>query len=70
YDLPDLIGCIAPRKITLVGLKDQMQQPASTTLLDKALSFPRAVYSHKNVPGNINVLPAKDINGVEGWGLE
>lgn len=71
YDLPDLIGCIAPRKITLVGLKDQMKQPAPTTLIDKALSFPRAVYSHKNVPGNINVLPASDeINGVEGLGLE
>ncbi|MEX2232850.1 MAG: acetylxylan esterase [Cyclobacteriaceae bacterium] len=71
YDLPDLIGFIAPRKITLVGLKDQMREPAPTTLIDKALSFPRAVYSHKNVSGNINVLPAsEDINGVERWGLE
>jgi dipeptidyl aminopeptidase/acylaminoacyl peptidase len=71
YDLPDLIACISPRKITLVGLKDQMRQPASAPLIDKALSFPRAVYSYKSVSGNIDILSASaDMNGVEGWGLE
>jgi hypothetical protein len=29
YDLPDLIGCIAPRKIALIDLKDHALEPAS-----------------------------------------
>jgi hypothetical protein len=71
YDLPDLIGCIAPRKITLVSLKDQLKQPASTVLLDQVLSFPRAVYSQKNAAGNIKVLPSSgNITSVTELGLE
>jgi hypothetical protein len=71
YDLPDLIGCIAPRKITLVALKDQMKQPASAALVDQALSFPRAVYSQNNASGNIKVLSASgDITSVTELGLE
>ena len=71
YDLPDLIGCIVPRRIALVELKDQMKQPASTALIDEELSFPRAVYSLKKVSGNINILPATDnISSVAGWGFE
>jgi len=60
YDIPDLMGCMAPRKIALVGLKDQMKKPASGELINKELSFPRSVFSQKNVPGNINVIPDSD----------
>jgi len=71
YDLPDLIGCIAPRKIALVELKDQMKQPASEELIDEELSFPRSVYSLKNVAKNLNILPsAEDIGTVVGWCFE
>lgn len=67
YDLPDLIGCMAPRKIALVELKDQMNQPASKELIDKELSFPRSVYSLKNVQKNLKVLPStEDIGSVVG----
>ncbi len=65
YDLPDLIGCMAPRKITLVELKDQMKQPASKELIDEELSFPRSVYSLKNVTKNLKILPStEDIGSV------
>ena len=71
YDFPDLIGCIAPRKIALVELKDQMKQPASEELIDEELSFPRSVYSLKNVAKNLNILPsAEDIDPVVGWCFE
>jgi len=71
YDLPDLIGCMAPRKIALVELKDQMKQPASKELIDEELSFPRSVYSLKNVTKNLNILPsAEDIGSVVGWCFE
>jgi dienelactone hydrolase len=60
YDLPDLIGCIAPRKVVLAGLKDQMLEPASTELINQELAFPRSVYSLKNVTMNMNILPSTE----------
>ena len=58
YDLPDLIGCMAPRKVALVELKYQMKQPAAKELIDEELSFPRSVYSLKNSTKNLNILPS------------
>jgi len=71
YDLPDLIGCMAPRKIALVELKDQMKQLASKELIDEELSFPRSVYSLKNSTKNLNILPSgEDIGSVVSWCFE
>jgi dienelactone hydrolase len=55
YDLPDLIGCIAPRKVVLAGLKDQMLEPASDELVNQELNFPRSAYSLQNAPDNLKV---------------
>ncbi len=71
YDLPDLIACIAPRKIALVDLKDQMKQTAGNELVEEELAFPESVYTRKNVPKNINILPAtNDLVSVAGWCFE
>ena len=71
YDLPDIIGCISPRKIALVELKDQMKKPASMELIDEELLFPRSAYSSKNVTENLKIIPyASDISTVVGWCLE
>jgi dienelactone hydrolase len=71
YDLPDLIACIAPRKIALVDLKDQMKKTASESLLDEELIFPRSVYSSKNAVENMKVLPfTDDIYPLAKWGSE
>jgi hypothetical protein len=71
YDLPDLIGCLAPRKIALVTLKNQMKQPVSNELIEEKLSFPRAVYSHKKAIKNLHILPsAEDIGSVVAWCFE
>lgn len=70
YDIPDLMGCIAPRKIAVIGFKDQVKQPASGELFNKELSFPRSVFSQKNVPGNINIMPDLDnLSTVVEWCL-
>ena len=58
YDLPDLIGCIAPRKVVLAGLKDQMLEPASEALINEELEFPRAAYVFKKASANIKVVSA------------
>jgi hypothetical protein len=73
YDLPDLIGCIAPRKVLLSGLKDQMKNPASKELIEEEFAFPRFIYSSKNSSGNFRILdlePSVDIDSVVNWWLE
>ena len=60
YDLPDLIGCIAPRKIILAEVKDQLKQPASQELIKGEFNFTRSVYSVKNAQDNLKVIPSKD----------
>ena len=71
YDLPDLIGAIAPRKVALINLKDQMLQPASSALVEEEMTFPRAAFSSKNVTGNLRVLDNLDNLGeIVKWSFE
>jgi cephalosporin-C deacetylase-like acetyl esterase len=56
YDLPDLIGCIAPRKVQLAGTKDQMLEPASDDLVNQDAAFPISVYAFKNASGNFRIV--------------
>jgi dienelactone hydrolase len=62
YDLPDLLGCIAPRKVVLAGLKDHMLEPAAQKLIDTELDFPKAVYSLKNISENLKIVPTYESN--------
>jgi len=65
YDLPDLIGCVAPRRIVLVELKDQMKQIAAKELVDEELKFPLTVYSQQNAANNIVIMPhTEDISSI------
>jgi len=71
YDLPDLIGCIAPRKVVLAEPTDQMLEPASTELINKELEFPRSVYSSKHSQENLKILEKMDsLESVVKWGFE
>ncbi len=57
YDLPDLIAGIAPRKVIMTGIRNEMLQPASDELIKQELSYPFSVYSSKNIPRNIMMGP-------------
>ena len=71
YDLPDLIGCISPRKVVLVESTDHMLKPASGELTDQELEFPGLVYSSKNVRGNLRVLSSyESLASLVKWGME
>ncbi|MFC1558446.1 alpha/beta hydrolase family protein [candidate division KSB1 bacterium] len=71
YDLPDLIGSIAPRKVVLAGLKNQMLEPASEELIEIETTFPRLVYSYKNVPRNLKIISSyKRPGSLVDWGFE
>jgi dienelactone hydrolase len=68
YDLPDLIACIAPRRIALAEIKDQMQQPAPEEITNNELDFPIKVYSVKNAGKNIALKPfAEDLGAMADW---
>ena len=71
YDLPDLLGCIAPRKVVLAELKDQMLEPASTELIQQELEFPRSVYKIKKVPENLKITSShQSLPSIMKWCFE
>ena len=63
YDLPDLIGCIAPRKVAISDMKNQMLEPASPELMNLELDFPRSAYSLKKAPWNLKLFSSSDSLG-------
>jgi cephalosporin-C deacetylase-like acetyl esterase len=68
YDLPDLIGSIAPRKVAITGLKDQALEPASEELVELEMTFPRSAYSYKGVPDNLKIFPSDETSvDLVGW---
>ena len=71
YDLPDLIGYIAPRKVVLAGLQNEKLEPASEELIEMDTAFPRSVYSYKNVPGNLRIVSSyESLGSLVDWGFE
>ncbi|MEP7109362.1 MAG: alpha/beta hydrolase family protein [Ferruginibacter sp.] len=56
YDLPDLEGCISPRKIAFINVKNAALQSASVELINQDFEFPRAVYASKKAPQNLRIL--------------
>lgn len=63
YDLPDLIGCMAPRKISIADYKDHALESASEDLVRQEMTFPRSVYSSKGVPDNLRIASSAEISG-------
>ncbi len=60
YDLPDLIGALAPRKVVMADIRNSMLEPASQEVINDELKFPRAAYSYKKVPDNLRVVEKAD----------
>jgi cephalosporin-C deacetylase-like acetyl esterase len=63
YDLPDLLGCISPRKVALVDLRDQTLESASADLIKQEMTFPLSVYSHKGVSENLQIISSEQSHG-------
>jgi dienelactone hydrolase len=62
YDLPDLIGCMAPRKVAMAAIKDHTMELASDDLIKQDMSFPVSVYAHKGVSGNLKIVHSAESN--------
>lgn len=71
YDLPDLIGCIAPRKVVLADLQNQRLEPASGDLIERDATFPRLVYSYKNAKENLKIISSyESIGSLVDWSFK
>jgi dienelactone hydrolase len=68
YDLPDLMGIIAPRKLAIIEPKDHIKQPINIDLVDREMAFLKKAYSHRNAGKNLNILPSmEDLNVFVNW---
>lgn len=68
YDLPDLIGCLAPRKVILAELTDQMLEPASEALIHQEMEFPIQAFTSQNAREHLRIIPnAEDILSLLEW---
>lgn len=71
YDLPDLMACIAPRKLVLIDSRNERLETASQDLLDQDLRFPLSVYKLKQVSGNLKwVSNMETLGSLLDWSLD
>lgn len=71
YDLPDLIGCLAPRKVVIARPRDQMLKPASPELLNEDMAFPRSAYESMRATPNLKVVEELEpIDDLVDWTFE
>jgi ankyrin repeat protein len=71
YDLPDLIGCIAPRKVALINATDHLKKPADPDLVNEDMAFPKAAFASKNASGNLKITSDNtDLKQIAGWCFE
>ena len=71
YDLPDLIGCMVPRKVTVAGLKDHALEPASDDLVKLEMEFPVTVYSGKGASDNLKIIDSvENYTDFVEWGFK
>jgi len=68
FDLPDLIATIAPRKVLISGMKNQLMQAADKQLVDKETDYPVSVYRSLNASDNLRIIPAgSDFSEMVDW---
>jgi hypothetical protein len=68
FDLPDLIATVAPRRVLISGMKNQMMQPADKQLVEIETEYPVSVFKSQNASGNIKVLPGGgNLNEMVDW---
>lgn len=62
YDLPDLVGSLAPRKVVLSGLKNQLMEQASVEMIELDMAFPGKVYSAMDSKQNLKIISSEAFN--------
>ena len=66
YDLADLAGALAPRKLLALGPVDEMGKPAPSESIDAEFAPVRAAYAA--IPGASRALDIRPVRGTEELG--
>ena len=54
--------------MALLNLKDQMLKPASGTLIDEEMKFPKTVFSEGNAAANLKIISGDEsLPGLAEW---
>ncbi len=56
YNLPDLIGCLAPRKVALIDPKTENTNRWQKIFLRRELRFPSSVYESNKASVRFDIL--------------
>ena len=68
FDLPDLIATIAPRKVLISGMKNQLMQAADKQLVDKETDYPVSVFKSLGASDKLRIVPAgSDFSEMVDW---
>ncbi len=59
YDLPDLAAAVAPRKLLMINIKDQMNEPAKPDVIGKEMNVVHSVYSSEDAKNNLKISVLK-----------
>ena len=71
YDLPDLVGSIAPRKVVMIAPTDHALEVASENLLNEELEFPRTAFASKKASSNLRAVSAgENMTSLVQWCFE
>lgn len=65
YDLPDLLGSLAPRRVVLVNPVDAMGSRAARSTVRSAVAFPVVAYRHSEAVENLRIEVLDGIDVVE-----
>ncbi|MBS0001013.1 MAG: acetylxylan esterase [Cyclobacteriaceae bacterium] len=60
YDLPDLIGCMAPGKVAFISPQNHLLEPASEELITHEMNFPREVYKNMGMTENLKIISSEE----------
>ncbi len=68
FDLPDLIATIAPRRVLISGMKNQLMQVADKQFVDKETDYPVSVFKSLSASDKLRIMPAgSDFSEMVDW---
>ena len=65
YDLPDLAACLAPRKLLMLNIVDQMENRATSELINQDLAIVRKSYSLAKAEDNLEIRSWKEWQSID-----
>ncbi|MBL7736180.1 MAG: hypothetical protein JNL51_12030, partial [Chitinophagaceae bacterium] len=66
YDLPDLAASLAPRKLSIVNMKDGEGKAVDAEKANEEYGIVRSAYAGKNAVGQLNIVIEPSKKGVAG----